>query len=119
MHSKTVTCFLIFLMVPLLSYGQMSQRAITKVSFDFMDADIRNVLRVITDISGRNIVIGDEVKGKVTMKLENIPWDEAMDVILKNNDLARIEEGNIIRVVSSKRLFDEKDKERKDRLEFL
>ena len=119
MHSKTVTCFLIFLMVPLLSYGQMSQRAITKVSFDFMDADIRNVLRVITHISGRNIVIGDEVKGKVTMKLENIPWDEAMDVILKNNDLARIEEGNIIRVVSSKRLFDEKDKERKDRLEFL
>lgn len=119
MHSRTVTFFLLFLMVPLLSYGQMSQKAITKVSFDFMDADIRNVLRVITDISGRNIVIGDEVKGKVTMKLENIPWDEALDVVLKNNDLARVEEGNIIRVVSSKRLFDEKDKERKERLEFL
>jgi type IV pilus assembly protein PilQ len=119
MYSRTAICCLVFLIMPLFSHGQMSHKAIPRVSFDFMDADIRNVLRVLTDISGRNIVMGEDVKGKLTMKLENIPWDEALEVVVKNNDLARIDDGNIIRVVSSKRHFDEREKERKDRLEFL
>jgi type IV pilus assembly protein PilQ len=119
MCKKIITLLLVILIVPTLSFAQINKKPVAKVSFDFMDADIRNVLRVLTDISGKNIVISDDVKGKITIKLENVTWDEAMDIVIKNNDLAKVEEENIIRVVSSKKFLDERDKERKERLEFL
>ena len=52
------------------------------ISFDFKDADIKNVLRLIADISGKNMIIGETVTGRVTLKLDNIPLDEAMVLIL-------------------------------------
>jgi type IV pilus assembly protein PilQ len=119
MCKNIITLLLVILIVPALSFGQVSKKPITKVSFDFMDADIRNVLRVLTDISGKNIVLSDDVKGKITIKLDNVSWDEAMDIVIRNNDLAKVEEENIIRIVSSKKFLDEKDKDRKERLEFL
>jgi type IV pilus assembly protein PilQ len=119
MCKNIITLLLVILIVPALSFGQVSKKPIAKVSFDFMDADIRNVLRVLTDISGKNIVLSDDVKGKITIKLDNVSWDEAMDIVIRNNDLAKVEEENIIRIVSSKKFLDEKDKDRKERLEFL
>ncbi len=119
MCKNIITLLLVILIVPILSFAQVNKKPAAKVSFDFMDADIRNVLRVLTDISGKNIVISDDVKGKITIKLDNVTWDEAMDIVVKNNDLAKVEEENIIRIVSSKKFLDEKDKERKERLEFL
>jgi type IV pilus assembly protein PilQ len=71
-----------------------------RVSLDFQDADIENVLRLLADVSGLNIVIGQEVQGKVTIKLINVPWDQALDIILKMNNLGQIREGNIIRIAS-------------------
>ena len=71
-----------------------------KVSLDFQDADLDNVLRLLADVSGLNIVIGTEVKGKVTIKLINVPWDQALDIILKMNNLGQIREGNIIRIAA-------------------
>ncbi len=53
------------------------------VSFDFKDADIRDVLRIISDISGLNMIIASNVAGTVTLKLTNVPWDQALDVISK------------------------------------
>jgi len=82
-----------------------------KISFDFKDADIKNVLRLIADISGLNIIVGDRVSGKVTLKLENIAWDEALDIILENNGLGKIESKNIVRIDTSeqiKRINEEK-----------
>lgn len=119
MCKNIITLLLVILIVPVLSFGQVNKKPVSKVSFDFMDADIRNVLRVLTDISGKNIVLSDDVKGKITIKLDNVSWDDAMDIVIKNNDLAKIEEENIIRIVSSKKFLDEKDKDRKERLEFL
>lgn len=119
MGKKIIWICLIFVALPLFSFSQTPRKTPAKISFDFMDADIRNVLRVLTDVSGKNIVIGDDVKGKITMKLDNIPWDEALEVITKNNDLSKIEEGNILRVVTVKRLFEEREKERKDKIDFL
>jgi type IV pilus assembly protein PilQ len=119
MCKNIITLLLVILIVPILSFAQVNKKPAAKVSFDFMDADIRNVLRVLTDISGKNIVISDDVKGKITIKLDNVTWDEAMDIVVKNNDLAKVEEENIIRIVSSKKFLDEKDKERKERIEFL
>lgn len=69
-----------------------------KISLDFKDADIKNVLRLISDISGLNVIISDNVAGNVTLKLVNIPWDEALDIILETNNLGRIDTRNITRI---------------------
>ena len=119
MYKKIVLISLILLLAPLLSYGQISKKPVSRVSFDFMDADVRNVLRVLSEVSGRNLVISDEVKGKVTIKLDNVSWDEAMEIVTKNSDLAMIEDGSVIRIVTSKRFLEEKDKDKKEKIAYL
>jgi type IV pilus assembly protein PilQ len=83
-----------------------------KITIDIQDADIINVIRLIGDVSGKNVVIGEDVKGKVTVKLKNVPWDQALDVVLKTKDLGREDRGGIIRVVPQAKL----DAEREARL---
>lgn len=68
------------------------------ISFDFKDADIRDVLRIISDISGFNMVISENVGGTVTLKLSNIPWDQALDVVLENAGLGATVEGNVLKI---------------------
>ncbi len=67
-----------------------------RISLDFQDAEISSVLRLIADVSGLNMVVGEAVKSKVTLKLLNVPWDQALDLILKLNNLGQIREGNIL-----------------------
>ncbi len=78
-----------------------------RLSMDFVDADIRNVLRLIGEVSGLNIVAGDDVQGKVTVRLVDVPWDQALDVILKTRGLDKVREGNVIRVAPAERLAQE------------
>jgi type IV pilus assembly protein PilQ len=119
MSKKTMLLLFMILLVPLLCFAQLAKKHDAKISFDFMDADVRNVLRILAEVSGKNIIISDDVKGKVTMKLDNITWSEALDIVTKTNNLAKIEEENIIRIITVAKYFDERDKERKDRLDFL
>ncbi len=82
-----------------------------KISLDFKDADIKNVLRLIADISGLNMIVSDNVQGKVTLKLDNIPWDEAFDIILETNNAGKIVTKNVTRIESRdqiKRINEEK-----------
>jgi len=67
-----------------------------KISLDFQDADIGPIFRLLADISGYNFVIDPAVKGKITLKLINVPWDQALDIILQTFALGKQEEGNII-----------------------
>lgn len=69
-----------------------------KISLDFKDADITNILRLIADISGLNIIVSENVKGKVTIKLENIPWDEVLNIILETNNLGKLWMGSVLRI---------------------
>jgi len=69
-----------------------------KISLDFQDADIVPIFRLLSDISGYNVVVSPEVKGKLTMKLINVPWDQALDIILKTFSLGKTVENNIIRI---------------------
>ena len=69
-----------------------------RISTDLKDADIQNVLRLLADVSKLNIVAGEEVKGKITIKLRNVPWDQALDIILQAKQLDKTRNGNIIRV---------------------
>ncbi len=110
---------LVIMLMPLASPAQQASPAPPKISFDFIDADIRNVLRVIAEVSKRNMVISDDVKGKVTIKLENVSCDDALDVILKNNDLAKVEGENVVRVMTAKKFYEERDRGAKERLEFV
>lgn len=69
-----------------------------KISLDLKDADIKNVLRLIADVSNLNIITSDNVKGKITIKLKDIPWDQVLEIILDTNNLGKIKVGNILRI---------------------
>jgi type IV pilus assembly protein PilQ len=71
-----------------------------RMTLEFADADIRNILKLIGEVSKRNIVWGPEVKGTASMRLKNVPWDQALDVVLDINNLGKREDGNIIRVMT-------------------
>lgn len=80
-----------------------------RISLDFQDAEISSVLRLIADVSGLNMVVGEGVKAKVTLKLLNVPWDQALDLILKLNQLGQIREGNIIWIDTLANISRQKD----------
>jgi len=69
-----------------------------RISLDFQDADIHNIFRILHEVSGKNFVIGQDVKGRVTLKLVNVPWDQVLDLILKMNTLGTVVEGNVVRI---------------------
>lgn len=82
-----------------------------RISMDFQQADISNVLRLLAEVSGFNIVVGENVKAKVTMKLVGVPWDQALDMLLKMNNLGMIREGNIVWIDSLANLSRQQDEE--------
>ena len=82
-----------------------------RISLDFQQADITNILRLIADVSGFNIVVGEGVKSKVTMKLVNVPWDQALDMLLKMNGLGMIRQGSIVWVDTLSNLSKQQDEE--------
>ncbi len=77
------------------------------VSLDLMDADLRNVLRLLADLTGTNIVIEPDVTGKVTLKVEQVPWDQVLDMVLSMNDLGKEQVGNVIRIARQVKLRQE------------
>jgi len=68
------------------------------ISLDLKDADIRDVLRTFSKLARFNLVIDPDVRGSVTVRLENVPWDQALDVILRVNGFGYVLEGNVARV---------------------
>jgi type IV pilus secretin PilQ/predicted competence protein len=75
-----------------------------KISLEFKDADIKNVFRLLAEVSGRNIIVTDDVNRKITVRLIEIPWDQAMDLLIDINGLGKDEIGNIIRISTQDRL---------------
>jgi type IV pilus assembly protein PilQ len=84
-----------------------------RISLDFQQADIQNVFRLIAEVSGFNLVIGENVKGKVTMRLLNVPWDQALDMLLKMNNLGKLRSGNIIWIDTLANVTKQQDEEAK------
>ncbi|MCX5722333.1 MAG: type IV pilus secretin PilQ [Nitrospirae bacterium] len=82
-----------------------------RISLDFQQAEIGNVLRLIAEVSGFNMVVGEGIKSKVTMKLVSVPWDQALDMILKMNGLGKIRQGNIIWIDSLANLAKQQNEE--------
>src|SRR5437899_685667 len=78
------------------------------ISFDFKDADVVNLLRILAAESTKNIVIGDDVKGKMSISLRNVPWALAFQTILDTRGLQKIEKDGVIRIVSNDQLLKER-----------
>ncbi|HEY2986868.1 MAG TPA: secretin and TonB N-terminal domain-containing protein [Candidatus Binatia bacterium] len=80
-----------------------------KISLDFKDADIKNVFRLLAEVSGLNIVVTDEVKKRVTVRLVDVPWDQALDLLVDTNGLGKEQIGNVVRISSATQIKAEKD----------
>lgn len=74
------------------------------LSMEFQDVSVRTVLDVLSKFTNTNIVAGDNVQGNITLRLINVPWDQALDIILKSKDLDKRTNGNVILVAPAKEL---------------
>jgi type II secretory pathway component HofQ len=68
------------------------------ISLDLKDADLKDVLKSFAELAKINIAVDPEVKGSVTIRLRDVPWDQALDVILRTNGFGYVLEGNVLRV---------------------
>jgi len=69
-----------------------------KVTLEFSDADIKKIFQLLAEVSNQNILVSDDVTGTISLKLVNVPWDQALDVILENKGLGMQKEGNIVQI---------------------
>jgi type IV pilus assembly protein PilQ len=82
------------------------------ISVNLKDVDLKDFFRLIHEISGLNVVLDPQVKGTLTIVLDDVPWDQALDIVLKNNDLSRQLEGNILRIATVETLKKEAENRR-------
>jgi len=78
-----------------------------KISLNLVDADVKQVFRLFHEISGLNFVVDPGVEGRVTIVVDNVPWDQALDIILSNNGLDKQYENNVVRIATTQRLAQE------------
>ncbi|WP_243371409.1 type IV pilus secretin PilQ [Geotalea sp. SG265] len=82
-----------------------------KVTLEFSDADIRKIFQLIAEVSNLNFLIADDVTGTISIKLVNVPWDQALDVILDTKGLGMIREGNIVQIKPKAKMQSQSDEE--------
>lgn len=75
-----------------------------KLSLNFQDIEVRSVLQLIADFTGLNLVATDTVSGKITIRLQNVPWDQALDIVLKSKGLDKRKNGNVIMIAPAAEL---------------
>lgn len=92
--------------VPMQAGGKYTGR---RIDLDFKDADIHNILRLLAEVGKVNIVTADDVTGSVTIKMKNVPWDQALDVVLQAKSLGMVRTGNLIRVAKADALEKERE----------
>jgi type IV pilus assembly protein PilQ len=86
-----------------------------KISIDLQDADIEHVLRLIAAMTNYNLIIDEDVKGKISLRLYDIPWDQALDLVLLQKNLGMVLKGNIMRIATTAKLEAEREQLRKAR----
>lgn len=95
--------------------GDEKQYSGKRISLDFQDANIRSVFRLLSEVSGMSLVSGDDVKGNVTVHMNNVPWDQALDVILDIKGLTKKQMGDVISIITlEKAKKDEADRQSKE-----
>jgi len=79
------------------------------ISLEVKDSDVRDIFRFISEETGLNMVVGEDVQGKITLKLRKIPWDQALSIILQSKQLGYVKQGNILRIATLATLQKESD----------
>ncbi len=80
-----------------------------RIDLDLKDADIHNILRLLADVGRVNVVTADDVSGTITIRMRNVPWDQALDVVLQAKGLGMVRSGNLIRVAQLSQLQKERE----------
>ena len=89
---------------PATLFSQKREYTGERLTLNFQDIDSRAVLQLLADISGRNIVVSDTVQGNVTLRLQNVPWDQALDIVLATKGLDMRQNGNVIIVAPAEEI---------------
>ncbi|WP_180111866.1 type IV pilus secretin PilQ [Acinetobacter sp. YH12136] len=84
-----------------------------KISLDFQDIEVRRVLQLLADFTGVNMVAADTVQGNITLRLKDVPWDQALDIILKSKNLDKRRNGNVIWIAPVSELIKAEEEEAK------
>jgi type IV pilus assembly protein PilQ len=84
-----------------------------KISLDFQDIEVRRVLQLLADFTGINMVTADSVQGNITLRLKDVPWDQALDIILKTKNLDKRRNGNVIWIAPVSELIKAEEEEAK------
>ena len=95
--------------------GDAADAAEPRVSLDFRDADLRDVLRVLSEVSGLDFVLQPGVSGRVSLRLREIPWNRALELVLRSQRLGHVLEDGVLRVGSAAELVDEFEERRRQR----
>lgn len=88
-------CLLLWAAAP---FAQAARDGSQVLSLNFQDVEVRTVLQVLADFTGVNLVASDAVQGKVTVRLQDVPWEQALDVVLRSKGLGKRQEGNVLLV---------------------
>lgn len=96
--------------MPTQAGGKSSRRySGRRIDLDFKDADIHNILRLLSEVGGVNVVTADNVGGTVTIRMRDVPWDQALDVVLQAKSLGMVRQGNLLRVAPLAQLEQERE----------
>jgi len=96
--------------LPMQVSGQRDRRySGRRIDLDFKDADIHNILRLLSEVGGVNVVTADNVGGTVTIRMRDVPWDQALDVVLQAKSLGMVRQGNLLRVAPLAQLEQERE----------
>ncbi len=82
-----------------------------RLSLNFQDIEIRSVIAILAEFTGQNVVAGEDVTGKITLKLDNVPWDEVLDFVMMTEDLGKYETGNVTLISKQDKIKDYKKKQ--------
>ncbi len=84
-----------------------------RLSLNFQDIEIRNIIAILAEFTGQNMVAGEDVSGSITLKLDDVPWDEALEFILMTKDLGKYQTGNVTLISPLDKIKDYKEKQQK------
>jgi len=82
-----------------------------KVTLEFADAEVRKIFQLLSEVSNKNFVLGDDVTGNISLKLVNVPWDQALEIILETKDLDSRESGNVLTIKKKGKFRSQADEE--------
>ena len=85
------------------------------ISIDLQNAEVEHVIRLITSITDYNLVLDEDVRGRISLRLVNVPWDQALDLVLIQKNLGMVHRGNIIRITTAQKLEGEREQARRAR----